>query len=88
MIITTTPTVEGRPIAKYLGLLSGVCFLDEGLFQTKEAVMLEARQRALANLSARAEEAGADAIVGVDLDFVIDHSRYYVVATGTAVLIP
>jgi uncharacterized protein YbjQ (UPF0145 family) len=50
--------------------------------------MWEARERALDQLEARAVEAGANAVVGVSIDFEVQPGFYYVMATGTAVVIP
>jgi uncharacterized protein YbjQ (UPF0145 family) len=88
MILTTTPTIEGFPIQKYVGILSSESFLEEGFFQGREQAMWEARERALDQLEARAAEAGANAVVGVSIDFEVQPGIYYVMATGTAVVIP
>jgi uncharacterized protein YbjQ (UPF0145 family) len=88
MILTTTPTIEGFPIQKYVGILSSESFLEEGFFQERERAMWEARERALDQLEARAVEAGANAVVGVSIDFEVQPGFYYVMATGTAVVIP
>lgn len=88
MIITTTPTIEGTPIQEYLGILSSEAILEEGIFQGKEQAMWQTRERALDQLEARAVEAGANAVVGVTLDFEVRQDFYYVMATGTAVILP
>ena len=69
MIITTTPTLEGRSIAEYRGLVTG------------EAIALQ-------EMEAAASAMGADAVVGVDLDYETvgqGGSMLMVTASGTAV---
>ena len=88
MIMTTTPTIEGFPIQEYLGILSSESFLEEGFFQAKEEAMWQTRERALDLLEARAAEAGANAVVGISIDFEVRQNLYYVMTTGTAVVIP
>lgn len=103
MIITTTPTLEGRPIQQYLGLVNGEVISGINVFkdiaagltnffggrsQSYETELIEARGRALAEMEEQARRLGADAIVGVDIDFEVlgaEGSMLMVVATGTAV---
>lgn len=103
MIITTTPTLEGRPIQTYLGLVNGevitcINFIKDfaagltnffgGRSGSYENELIEARKKALEEMQVRAENLGADAIVGVDIDFEVlgaEGTMLMVVASGTAV---
>ena len=103
MIISTTPTLEGRPIQEYLGIVTsetiiGANFLKDimaglrdffgGRSESYERVLIEAKETALKELSERAAARGANAIVGVDLDYETvgeSGSMLMVVASGTAV---
>lgn len=105
MLITTTPTIEGRPIQQYLGivtaeaiiganivkdLFAGIRDIVGGRSGTYERVIEEARMNAMQELEAKAVQMGANAVVGVDLDFETvgqGGSMLMVVATGTAVRI-
>ncbi|MDQ3845855.1 MAG: heavy metal-binding domain-containing protein [Bacteroidota bacterium] len=105
MLLTTTPTVEGRPIREYLGivtsesiiganivkdLFAGIRDIVGGRSGTYERVIEEARMNALQELEAKAAQLGANAVVGIDLDFETvgaNGSMLMVVATGTAVKI-
>jgi len=84
MLITTTPTLEGRPVRKYLGLVSGEAILGANIFRdffagirdivggrsaAYEEELRKAKQIALDEMSQQARELGADAVVGVDLDY-------------------
>ena len=103
MIISTTPTLEGHPIQEYLGIVTsetiiGANFLKDimaglrdffgGRSESYERVIIEAKETALKELSERAAARGANAIVGVDLDYETvgeSGSMLMVVASGTAV---
>ncbi|MFN4008286.1 MAG: heavy metal-binding domain-containing protein [Chitinophagaceae bacterium] len=103
MIITTTNTIEGRPIKVYRGIVSAQAIIGANIFKdlfagirdivggrsgTYERVIEEGKQNAMAELQQKAEALGANAIVGVDLDFETvgnGGSMLMVVATGTAV---
>lgn len=103
MIITTTHTIEGRPIREYLGIANGevivgINFIKDfaagltnifgGRSGSYENELVAARARALDELRERATQMGADAVVGVDLDFEVlgqNGSMMMIVATGTAV---
>jgi uncharacterized protein YbjQ (UPF0145 family) len=105
MLLTTTPTVEGSPIEKYIGivtseaiiganivkdLFAGIRDIVGGRSGTYERVIEEARMNALRELEIKAENMGANAVVGIDLDFETvgsGGSMLMVVATGTAVRI-
>lgn len=105
MTVTTTNSIEGRPIQAYLGIVSAETIIGANIFKdlfagirdivggrsgTYERVIQEAKTQALQELTMKAQGLGANAIVGVDLDFetVGGHgSMLMVVATGTAVRI-
>lgn len=103
MIVTTTSTIEGRPVQTYLGLVNAQCIIGANMFKdifaglrdlvggrskTYEGVIEEAKSDALRELQDKARALGADAIIGVDLDFETvgaSGSMLMVIATGTAV---
>lgn len=104
MVVTTTPTVEGRKIVRYCGVVAGEAILGANVFKdlfasvrdivggrsaTYEKELQRARQIALAELEERAGELGANAVVGVDLDYEVlgqGNSMLMVSASGTAVV--
>ncbi len=84
MLIVTTPSVEGRRIARHLGLVTGDAILGANIFRdlfagirdivggrsaAYERELREAKRIALEEMAAQAQELGANAVVGVDLDF-------------------
>lgn len=86
MIITTTPSVEGRKIREYRGIvfgevISGVDFVRDfaagltdffgGRSASYEEELMKARKNALQEMEQRAMELGCDAVVGVDLDYEV-----------------
>jgi uncharacterized protein YbjQ (UPF0145 family) len=100
MIVTTTPTIEGRSIATYHGIVVGEAILGANVFRdifagitdiiggrsaAYEASLGEARATALRELEERARALGADAVVGVDLDYEVINNMLMVSASGTAV---
>ncbi|WP_343345462.1 heavy metal-binding domain-containing protein [Sphingomicrobium sp. XHP0239] len=103
MIQTTTPTIEGRTISAYLGIVHGEVIVGANIFKdlfagirdivggrsgSYEKALDEARRQALAELQGDAAELGADAIVGIDLDYEVlgkEGSMLMVTASGTAV---
>jgi uncharacterized protein YbjQ (UPF0145 family) len=105
MLLTTTNTVEGRPVQQYLGIVTaeaiiganivkdifaGIRDIVGGRSATYEKVIEEARMNALSELEQKAVQMGANAVVGIDLDFETigaNGSMLMVVATGTAVTI-
>jgi uncharacterized protein YbjQ (UPF0145 family) len=105
MIITTTPSVEGRQITDYLGVvfgevISGVNFIKDftaglsnffgGRSGTYEEELINAREQALQEMQQRAYQMGADAVVGVDVDYEVlgaDNGMLMVTVSGTAVRI-
>ncbi|OUN40016.1 MULTISPECIES: putative heavy metal-binding protein [unclassified Faecalibacterium] len=105
MIITTTPSVEGMRIVEYKGIvcgevISGVNFIRDiaasftnflgGRSGSYEDELIQARQNALAEMQERASAMGANAIVGVDIDYEVlgtDNGMLMVTASGTAVVL-
>jgi uncharacterized protein YbjQ (UPF0145 family) len=105
MLLTTTPTIEGQPIQRYVGIVTSEAIIGANIFKdlfagirdivggrsgTYEKVIEEARMSALRELEGKAAEMGANAIVGIDLDFETVGARgsmLMVIATGTAVKI-
>ncbi|MCI6055089.1 putative heavy metal-binding protein [Dysosmobacter sp.] len=103
MILTTTPSVEGRTITAYHGVvfgevISGVNVLKDfaaglsnffgGRSNTYEDELMKARTQALAELEQRAQILGADAVVGIDVDYEVlgaDNGMLMVTVSGTAV---
>ena len=84
MLILTTPTVEGRPVRQYLGLVSGEAILGANIFRdffagirdvvggrsaAYEEELRKAKQIALDEMAMQARELGADAVLAVDLDY-------------------
>lgn len=102
MIVTTTPSVEGFSIAEYKGIVTGEAILGANVFRdlfagitdilggrskAYEEELAKARTTALAEMQDRAREAGANAVVGVDLDYEVINNMLMVSASGTAVRI-
>lgn len=103
MILTTTPSVEGRNIVEYKGIVfgevvAGVNFFKDfgagirniigGRSSSYEGELIEAREDALRELSERASRLGADAVVGIDIDYEVlgeAGGMLMVTASGTAV---
>ncbi|WP_291389536.1 heavy metal-binding domain-containing protein [Devosia sp.] len=103
MVISTTPTLEGRPIRDYLGIVTGEVIVGANIFKdifagirdivggragAYESTLRDARNEAFAELRAEAERLGADAIVGVDIDYEVvgqGGSMLMVSVSGTAV---
>ena len=105
MILTTTPTLEGQPIKQYLGIVTGETIIGAnaikdfmagltdffgGRSTTYEKVLIEAKESALAELQQRAAQKGANAIVGIGLDYETvgaNGGMLMVTVSGTAVVI-
>ena len=105
MLSVTTPTVEGRRVTRYLGIVSGEAILGANIFRdffagirdivggrsaTYEAELQRARDIALRELQERAVQLGANALVGVDLDYEVlgaGNGMLMVSASGTAVVV-
>jgi uncharacterized protein YbjQ (UPF0145 family) len=105
MIVTTTPHIEGRTITQYCGIVAGEAILGANMFKdmfagirdlvggrsaTYERELQKAREIALKELQERAADLGANAVVGVDLDYEVlgqGNGMLMVSASGTAVVV-
>jgi uncharacterized protein YbjQ (UPF0145 family) len=88
MLMTTTPTIEGRSVKTYLGIVGGEAVVHIEFFDANpEKHTHDAREAALAQMSARAQKLGASAVVGVSFDLEALHAKRMLVATGTAVVL-
>lgn len=105
MIMTTTPYIEGKSVKKYCGIVTGEAIMGANLFKdffanitdivggrsaAYEKELTRARSIALQELSDRSKALGANAVIGVDLDYEVigqSGSMLMVCASGTAVVI-
>ena len=105
MITTTTPSVEGKKITAYLGIVTGEAIMGANVFKdlfagirdivggrsaTYEQELQKARDIALTEIQQRAQMLGANAVVGVDLDYEVlgaSNGMLMVSASGTAVIV-
>lgn len=104
MLITTTSVLEGRPVQRYLGIVTGEAIIGANVFRdlfatvrdivggrsaTYERALAEAREVAMSEMTKRAEEMGANGVIGVDLDYEVlgqANGMLMVSCSGTAVL--
>ena len=105
MILTTTPSIEGKQIVNYHGIvfgevINGINFVKDffagvrnivgGRSGSYEEELMNARESALRELEQRAMEKGANAVVGIDLDYEVlgqNNGMLMVTASGTAVTV-
>ncbi|MBP8168604.1 MAG: heavy metal-binding domain-containing protein [Azonexus sp.] len=105
MELSTTPSMEGRKITRYCGIVAGEAVLGANVFKdmfasvrdivggrsgTYEKELRKARQIAIDELSEQARELGANAVVGIDLDYEVlgeKNGMLMVSASGTAVVV-
>ena len=105
MIVTTTPGIEGKRVTRYCGVVAGEAVLGANVFKdlfagirdlvggrsgTYERELQRARDLALEEMQERARGLGANAVVGVDLDYEVlgrDNGMLMVSASGTAVVV-
>lgn len=103
MLLTTTPSIEGRPITTYLGIVTGEAIVGANIFRDMfanvrdivggrsaayERELSKARTIAVDELKAAAKDVGADAVVGIDLDYEVlgsNNGMMMVSISGTAV---
>ena len=103
MLMTTTPSVEGKRIVRYLGVVTGETIIGANVFRdflagvrdffggrsgSYEAVLREGKDTALEEMVRQAEALGANAVVGIDLDYETvggSGSMLMVTCSGTAV---
>jgi uncharacterized protein YbjQ (UPF0145 family) len=105
MDLTTTPSLDGKKITRYCGIVAGEAVLGANLFKdmfasirdivggrsgTYENELRKARQIALDELAGQARELGANAVVGIDIDYEVlgeKNGMLMVTASGTAVIV-
>jgi uncharacterized protein YbjQ (UPF0145 family) len=105
MILTTTSTIEGNPIKTYKGIVTGEVIIGANIFKdifagirdivggrsnSYESVLNEARKNAMDEMIRNAQSMGANAIIGIDLDYETvgaKGSMIMVNVSGTAVVI-
>jgi uncharacterized protein YbjQ (UPF0145 family) len=103
MLMTTTTSIEGRKVTEYLGIVTGEVIVGANIFKdlfasvrdivggrsgSYESTLRDARKTALEEASDEARALGADAVIGVDLDYEVlgqGGSMLMVSASGTAV---
>lgn len=103
MLLTTTPTIEGKKISTYYGVITGETIIGANVFRdfmasirdffggrsgAYEDVLRQAKNTALAEMEREAERMGANAVVGIDLDYETvgqSGSMLMVTCSGTAV---
>ncbi|MEA4908445.1 MAG: heavy metal-binding domain-containing protein [Chloroflexi bacterium] len=102
MIVSTTPSIEGKHITRYLGIVTGEAILGANIFRdffagitdivggrsaAYEEELRKAKDIAVAEMAEQARRLGANAVLSVDLDYeTIGQSMLMVSASGTAVL--
>jgi uncharacterized protein YbjQ (UPF0145 family) len=105
MILTTTNTIETHPVKEYLGIVTGETIIGANIFKdffagirdivggrasSYEGVLREAKDTALKEMEAQAEQLGANAVIGIDLDYETvgpNGGMLMVTASGTAIKI-
>jgi uncharacterized protein YbjQ (UPF0145 family) len=105
MILSTTSQLDGKPVVRYLGIVTGEAILGANIFRDLfagirdivggrsggyEKELQRARSIALDELQERAAELGANAVIGVDLDYEVlggGNGMLMVSASGTAVVV-
>ncbi len=101
LIVTTTNTVEGRPVRNYISIVAGEAILGVNMFKDiaagfrnivggragkYEEELRKGRETAILEMVAAAEALGADAVVGVDIDYeTVGGQMLMITAAGTAV---
>jgi uncharacterized protein YbjQ (UPF0145 family) len=105
MILSTTPQIEGHPIQEYKGVVTGETIIGANIIKdffagirdivggradSYEKVLAEAKDTSLREMMERAQAMGANAVVGIDIDYETvgsNGSMLMVAASGTAVVI-
>ena len=105
MILTTTPQIEGRTIREYKGVVTGETIIGANFVKdffagirdviggrsgSYEKVLIEAKETSMMEMTERAQSLGANAIVGIDIDYETigqNGSMLMVATSGTAVVI-
>jgi uncharacterized protein YbjQ (UPF0145 family) len=104
MLMSTTTAIEGRPVSRYLGIVTGEAIIGANLFRdmfaavrdvvggrsaTYERALGEARETAMNEMQQRAQELGASAVIGIDIDYEVlgqANGMLMVSVSGTAVV--
>ena len=105
MILSTTPQIEGRPVREYKGVVTGETIIGANFVKdifagirdivggragSYEKVLIEAKDTSMQEMIQRAEALGANAIIGIDIDYETigaNGSMLMVATSGTAVVI-
>lgn len=104
MLMTTTPTLEGKPVQRYLGVVTGEAIIGANIFKdlfasirnivggragAYERSLADAREVAMAEMAEQATKLGANAVLGIDIDYEVlgqDNGMLMVCVSGTAVI--
>jgi uncharacterized protein YbjQ (UPF0145 family) len=104
MLMSTTSVVDGRPVSRYIGVVAGEAIIGANIFRdmfaavrdivggrsaTYERALTEARQVAMSEMERKAQELGANAIIGIDVDYEVlgqNNGMLMVAVSGTAVV--
>jgi uncharacterized protein YbjQ (UPF0145 family) len=104
MLLSTTSVVDGRPVSRYLGVVTGEAIIGANIFRdmfaavrdvvggrsgTYEKALNEAREVAMGEMQKRAEGLGANAVIGIDVDYEVlgqNNGMLMVAVSGTAVV--
>ena len=104
MLMTTTSAVEGKPVSRYLGIVTGEAIIGANVFRdlfasvrdivggrsaTYERGLAEARETAMREMQDKANQLGANAVIGIDLDYEVlgqNNGMLMVSVSGTAVV--
>ena len=105
MLMSTTTVIEGRPVSRYLGVVTGEAIIGANIFRdvfaavrdivggrsaTYEKALSEAREVAMAEMQRRAQELGANAVIGIDVDYEVlgqNNGMLMVAVSGTAAVL-
>ena len=104
MLMSTTTVIEGRPVSRYLGVVTGEAIIGANVFRdlfaavrdvvggrsaTYERALAEARDVAMQEMEKRAQELGANGVIGIDIDYEVlgqSNGMLMVSVSGTAVV--
>jgi uncharacterized protein YbjQ (UPF0145 family) len=104
MLMSTTTALDGKPVSRYLGIVTGEAIIGANVVRdmfaavrdivggrsgTYEKALAEARDVALSEMQKRAEQMGANAVIGIDLDYEVlgqSNGMLMVSCSGTAVV--
>ncbi|AWI79925.1 hypothetical protein CEW87_11450 [Parazoarcus communis] len=105
MQLSTTPTLEGHTIQRYLGVVAGEAIIGANIFKdlfasirnivggragAYERSLADAREMAMEEMAEQAARLGANAVVGIDIDYEVlgqDNGMLMVCVSGTAVVV-